>query len=80
MPAVTVRNISVETHRALKQRAARRGNSTEAEIRAILDAAVRREKKKVGLGTQLQAIGRKYGGWDLEIKRDQTPTDFAIFE
>ena len=79
MPAVTVRNLSVETHRRLKQRAAKHGTSTEAEIRLILNEAVRPEKE-VGLGTQLQEIGRKYGGWDLEIKRDQTPTDFAIFE
>ncbi|HEY5056217.1 MAG TPA: plasmid stability protein [Acidobacteriaceae bacterium] len=76
MPAVTVRNISVETHRALKQRAARRGNSTEAEIRAILDEAVRPEK---GLGTRLQELGRKYGPLP-EIKRDQTPLEPAIFE
>ncbi len=79
MPAVTVRNISVETHRALKQRAARRGSSTEAEIRAILDEAVRPKKKEVGLGTALHELGRKYGPLP-EIKRDQTPTDFAVFE
>jgi plasmid stability protein len=80
MPAVTVRNLSAETHRRLKQRAAKKGNSTEAEIRLILDEAVRPKKEEVGLGTRLQEIGRKYGGWDLEIKRDQTPIDPAIFE
>jgi plasmid stability protein len=79
MPAVLIRNLSAETHKKLKRRAKLHGSSTEAEIRAILDAAVRPEKT-VGLGTRLQAIGQKYGGWDLEIKRDQTPTDFAIFE
>jgi plasmid stability protein len=79
MPAVTVRNLSVETHRRLKARAAKRGNSTEAEIRLILDEAVRPVKKEVGLGTALQELGRKYGPLP-EIKRDQTPTDFAIFE
>jgi plasmid stability protein len=79
MPAILIRKLKVETHRALKQRAKLHGSSTEAEIRAILDAAVRPEKE-VGLGTQLQELGRKYGGWDLEIKRDQTPTDPAIFE
>jgi antitoxin FitA len=79
MPAVLVRNLSVKTHLALKRRAKLHGSSTEAEIRGILDAAVRPEAK-VGLGTQLQELGRKYGGWDLDIKRDQTPTDFAIFE
>ena len=79
MPAVTVRGLSVETHRRLKARAAKRGNSTEAEIRLILEEAVR-PVKEVGLGTRLQQIGKKYGGWDLEIKRDQTPIDTAIFE
>ncbi len=79
MPAVTVRNLSVETHRRLKQRAAKKGNSTEAEIRLILDEAVR-PKKEVGLGTRLQEIGKKYGGFDLEIKRDQTPLEPAKFD
>ena len=40
MTAVTVRNLSPGTHRALKLRAATHGRSTEAEIRAILDEAV----------------------------------------
>jgi plasmid stability protein len=79
MPAVTVRNLSVETHRRLKQRAAKRGNSTEAEIRLILDEAVR-PQKEVGLGTRLARIGKKYGGFDLEIKRDQTPLEPANFD
>ena len=35
--AVTIRNLSPETHRALKLRAARNGRSTEAEIRDILE-------------------------------------------
>jgi antitoxin FitA len=78
MPAVTVRNLSAETHRRLKQRAAKRGNSTEAEIRLILDEAVR-QKKEVGLGTRLQELGRKYGPLP-EIKRDQIPLEPAIFE
>lgn len=33
MPSVTVRNLSEETHHALKARAAVAGRSTEAEIR-----------------------------------------------
>jgi antitoxin FitA len=78
MPAVTVRNLSAETHRRLKQRAAKRGNSTEAEIRLILDEAVR-PKKEVGLGTRLQELGRKYGPLP-EIKLDQIPLEPAIFE
>lgn len=78
MPAVTVRNLSVETHQALKQRAAKHGNSTETEIRLILNAAVRPEPR-VGLGTMLQELGRKYGPFP-DFERDQTPTEPAIFE
>jgi plasmid stability protein len=41
MAVVTVRNLSDETHRALKMRPASHGRSTEAEIREILDEAAR---------------------------------------
>jgi plasmid stability protein len=41
MPTVIVRHLSVETHVALKARAARSGKSVVAEIREILDDAVR---------------------------------------
>ncbi|MGA7158850.1 MAG: plasmid stability protein [Acidobacteriaceae bacterium] len=78
MPAVTVRNIPVKTHEALKRRAKLHGKSTEAEIRVILEEAVRPEKE-VGLGTALRELGRKYGPLP-EIKRDQTPLEPAIFE
>lgn len=40
MPAVVIRNIPIETHRALKKRARENGLSTEAEIRSILTRAV----------------------------------------
>jgi len=40
MAGVTIRNLSDEAHRALKLRAARHNRSTEAEMRAILEAAV----------------------------------------
>ena len=58
MSAVTVRNLPDETHRALKLRAAQHGRSTEAEIRHILENAVR---PKVGSGSALAAIGRSLG-------------------
>ncbi|BAT60600.1 antitoxin FitA [Variibacter gotjawalensis] len=72
MAAVTIRNLSTATHRALKQRAAESGRSTEAEIRSILDAAVR-PKGRIKLGSELASIGRKAGGVDLDITRDKTP-------
>jgi plasmid stability protein len=60
MPAVTIRNLSDETHRALKVRAAQHNRSTEAEIRAILEAAVR-PPERLRLGTALNEIGRRHG-------------------
>jgi len=41
MAAIVIRNLSSETHQALKARAARHGRSAEAEARMILDEAVR---------------------------------------
>jgi plasmid stability protein len=79
MPTVLVRDLSVETHRALKQRAARSGKSTQAEIRVILDEAVR-EEPEVGFGTQLRNIAMQYGGWDLELERRKDLSEPVIFE
>ncbi len=79
MASVTVRNLPDETHRALRVRAATHGRSTEAEIRAILESAVRPEGR-VKLGTLLADIGREVGGIALEIERDKTPTEPMSFE
>lgn len=79
MPAVTIRNLSEEAHRALKVRAARHGRSTEAEIRDILEAAVR-PAQRVKLGSLLAEIGRQAGGVELEIERDKTPSEPISFE
>ena len=79
MPALNVRNLSEQTHRALRIRAAQHGRSTEAEVRAILDEAVR-PKARVKLGSMLAAIGHELGGIDLDVTRDRTPPDPAIFE
>lgn len=72
MAAVTVRNISDETHRALKARARAHGRSTEAEIRAILDDAVRSEQP-VRLGSLLAEIGADAGGVELDTVRSREP-------
>ena len=79
MASFTVRNLPDETHHALRVRAATHGRSTEAEIRAILEHAVRPENR-VKLGTLLAEIGREVGGIDLEIERDRTPTEPMSFE
>ena len=79
MPAVTVRNLPEETHRALKLRAARNGRSTEAEIRHNLEESVS-AKPRLKIGSELAAFGRRYGGIDLNIKRDPRPIEPAEFE
>ena len=82
MPAVTIRNLSEETHRALKVRAKQHGRSTEAEIRAILDAAVLPEER-VKVGTMLAELGREIGLRDEDMayfERDKTVTDPISFE
>jgi plasmid stability protein len=78
MPAVTIRNLSEEAHRALKVRAAKRGRSTEAEMREILEEAAR-PAKRVKIGSELAALGRRLK-IDFEPVRDKTPIEPASFE
>jgi len=79
MAAITVRNLSDETHRALRARALAHGRSTEAEVRAILNDAV--AEGPTGFGTRLAGIAAEVGGFDdVEFARDHSstePPDFA---
>jgi plasmid stability protein len=88
MAAVTIRNLSPETHRALKLRAAQHNRSTEAEMRAILEAAVRPESR-LRLGTALSAASRKMGLTNADIEaleqtlekgRDRQPAEPMTFD
>jgi plasmid stability protein len=88
MAAVTIRNLSNEAHRALKARAAQHNRSTEAEIRAILEAAVLPEGR-VRLGTALSEVSRKMGLTNadfealeesLEQVRDKRPAEPLKFD
>ncbi len=84
MAAVTIRNLSEEVHRALKVRAAQHNRSTEAEMRAILEAAVRPEGR-LRLGTALSEIGQKYGVTNADVEaleqvRDTRPAEPMRFE
>jgi plasmid stability protein len=79
LAAVTIRNIPEETHRALRVRAAQHGRSTEAEIREILEEAVR-PQRRLKIGSELAAFGRRLGGLDVEITRDQGQPESAEFE
>ena len=79
MPAVTIRNLSDETHRALKVRAAQHNRSAEAEIRAILEDAVR-PADRLRLGTALAEMSRKIGLTNADIEaleraRDNKPAE-----
>jgi antitoxin FitA len=79
MATIIVRNLPEETHRALKTRAAANRRSAEAEVREILEQAVR-PARRVRIGSELSAFGRKAGGIDLKIRRDRTPAVQAEFE
>ena len=74
MSAITIRNLSAETHRALRVRAAEHGRSTEAEVRAILEEAVR-PAGRVKLGSALVELFRPLGGVELDIRRDRSPAE-----
>ena len=84
MPAVTIRNLPDETHRALKVRAAQHNRSTEAERRAILEAAVRPEGR-LRLGSALAERSRKIGLTNADVEvieqaRDTRPAEPLRFE
>jgi plasmid stability protein len=84
MPALTIRNLPEETHRALRVRAAEHGRSTEAEIRDILEKAARPEGR-IKLGSLLAAIGRDAGLTQDDVeaiqqRRDPIPAVPMTFE
>ena len=84
MPSITVRNVPDDVHRALRVRAARHGRSAEAEIRDILEQAVKPERR-VRMGDALASLGRKLKLTDedlaaIEQVRDTTPAEPLRFE
>ena len=66
MAVLTVRNLPDEVHRALRIRAAGHGCSTEAEVRTILEDAVKPEGR-LKLGSLLADIGRQIRLTDEEV-------------
>lgn len=79
MPTVTIRNLSEETHRASKVRAAQHNRSAEAEMRAILEAAIRPEER-LHPGTALAEMSRKIGLTNVDVEtlkqaRDTRPAE-----
>ncbi|MCW5770531.1 MAG: plasmid stabilization protein [Rhodospirillaceae bacterium] len=84
MAAVTIRNLSEAAHRALKVRAARHNRSAEAEMRAILEDAVR-PADRLRLGSALAAMSRKIGLTNADVEalenaRDTRPAAPLRFE
>jgi plasmid stability protein len=83
MAILTVRNLPEEVHRALRVRAALHGRSTEAEVRAILEEAMKPEGR-IRLGSLLAAIGQRAGLKDEDFavfeQRDKTPARPVSFE
>ena len=74
MATITVRALSEQTRSGLRLRAARSGRSMEAEVRAILDAAVADEGESgVGLGTQFAALfaGVDTAGFETAARSDE---------
>lgn len=67
MAILTVRNVPDEVHRALRVRAAMH---TEAEVRGILESAVKPETR-VRMGYALAELGRRLG---------LANEDFAVFD
>lgn len=84
MKNVTVRNLSDEVHRAIRQRAAIHGRSTEAEIRAILTDAVQ-PAERIKLGSMLSGVISAENRLtdderDTYFGRDRTPHEPMVFE
>lgn len=83
MTVLTVRNLPDEVHRALRVRAAQHGRSTEAEVRAVLEEAVK-PRGRLKLGSLLADIGRKMKLTDEEVallnRRDPAPPRPMNFE
>ncbi|MCA1549916.1 plasmid stabilization protein [Bradyrhizobium sp. BRP19] len=67
MVAITIRNLSEKAHRALKVRAAQHNRSPEAEMCAILEAAVCPEGR-LRLGTALSEMSRKIGLTNADVE------------
>lgn len=63
MASVTVRNLPDEVHRAIRARAASHGRSAEAEIRDILEKAVK-PPERLRIGDAIAQIGRNAGFTD----------------
>ena len=84
MAMLTVRNLPDDVHRALRVRAAQHGRSTEAEVREILERAVKPEQR-LKMGDALAAVGQRVGLSNEDVEkimalRDTRSTEPIKFE
>ena len=84
MAMMTVRNIPDEIYRGLRVQAAMHGQSAEAEMRSILESAIK-NKNRIKLGSLLLEIGKQARLTDDEFSiisqvRDKTPAEPVSFE
>lgn len=72
MSTLTIRQLNEHTHARLRGRAAKNGRSVEAEVRAILDAAVGLPEENILLA--LHDSFAEVGGVDLQVpQRRESP-------
>lgn len=84
MATLTVRNLPDEVHRALRVQAAAHGHSMEAEVRDILENAVKPESR-IRMGDAMAELGRRMGltNADVEVleqRADHAPAEPLRFE
>jgi antitoxin FitA len=77
MAAVSIRDLDDSVREKLRVRAARHGRSMEAEMRAILTAAVRDEDSTQGLFSALVDRFAELGGVELDLPPRATPARAA---
>jgi len=67
MATLTIRDLDDDLKAALRVRAAQHGRSMEAEVRAILRAALERPSDGVGMGTRIRQRFSGIGDANLEL-------------
>jgi plasmid stability protein len=73
MAALSIRDLDDSVKEKLRRRAAEHGRSMEAEIRAILTAAVTDEPSRLDLFSALADRFGRLGGLDLDLPARATP-------
>lgn len=71
MATLTIRQLDARTHARLRGRAAKHGRSVEAEVRAILDAAVDLPEKNLLLSLREAMAGSRGGELKLPVRGDR---------